>query len=63
MLFRSSATSTATRLDRHWRNARTVASHNPTKYRARSVGDYLINGRLQLWGTRSDAAGSTRPTQ
>lgn len=58
----ASATSTATRLDRHWRNARTVASHNPAKYRARSVGDYLLNGRLQLWGTRFDATGSDRPS-
>ena len=58
----ASATSTASRLDRHWRNARTVASHNPAKYRARAVGDHLLNGRVQLWGSRSDAAGSTRPT-
>ena len=31
-------------LDRHWRNARTVSSHNPVIYKARIVGDYLING-------------------
>ncbi|GAA3668199.1 acyl-CoA dehydrogenase family protein [Arthrobacter ginkgonis] len=58
----ASATSTASRLDRHWRNARTVASHNPAKYRARAVGDHLLNGRVQLWGSRPDGAGSTRPT-
>lgn len=58
----ASATSTATRLDRHWRNARTVASHNPTKYRARAVGDYLLNGRVQLWGSRANEAGSPRRT-
>lgn len=31
-------------LDRHWRNARTVASHNPLIYKARIVGDWKING-------------------
>lgn len=33
-------------LDRHWRNARTILSHDPAVYRARTVGDYLVNGRL-----------------
>ena len=32
------------RLDRHWRNARTLASHNPVIYRDRIVGDYVLNG-------------------
>jgi alkylation response protein AidB-like acyl-CoA dehydrogenase len=32
-------------LDRHWRNARTLASHNPRVYKARILGDWLINGR------------------
>ncbi|MGJ6123435.1 acyl-CoA dehydrogenase [Mycolicibacterium sp. Y3] len=32
-------------LDRHWRNARTLASHNPRVYKARILGDYLINGK------------------
>ncbi|QKJ87158.1 acyl-CoA dehydrogenase family protein [Paramixta manurensis] len=31
-------------LDRHWRNARTVASHNPVIYKTRNVGDWLVNG-------------------
>lgn len=31
-------------LDRHWRNARTLASHNPTIYKGRVVGEYLLNG-------------------
>ena len=31
-------------LDRHWRNARTVASHNPLIYKARIIGDWRING-------------------
>ena len=32
------------RLDRHWRNARTLASHNPVIFKARVVGDHAING-------------------
>ena len=31
------------RLDRHWRNARTLASHNPSIYKSRLVGDHAIN--------------------
>lgn len=31
-------------LDRHWRNARTLVSHNPVAYRARIVGDFAVNG-------------------
>lgn len=33
-------------LDRHWRNARTVSSHNPSIYKARLVGDFAVNGTL-----------------
>ncbi|KQP49845.1 acyl-CoA dehydrogenase family protein [Pseudorhodoferax sp. Leaf274] len=31
-------------LDRYWRNARTIASHNPRVYRERQAGDYAVNG-------------------
>ncbi|MBB2926738.1 acyl-CoA dehydrogenase family protein [Paraburkholderia silvatlantica] len=31
-------------LDRHWRNARAVSSHNPLVYKAKIVGDWIING-------------------
>lgn len=31
-------------LDRYWRNARTISSHNPRIYRERQVGDYAVNG-------------------
>jgi len=31
-------------LDRHWRNVRTIAGHNPRVYRTRVVGDYAVNG-------------------
>ncbi|MCX6503316.1 MAG: acyl-CoA dehydrogenase family protein [Microbacterium sp.] len=31
-------------LDRHWRNARTLASHNPARYKARDLGAHLLTG-------------------
>jgi alkylation response protein AidB-like acyl-CoA dehydrogenase len=40
----SSAVREPLRLDRHWRNARTVASHNPVVYRDRGVGELLLTG-------------------
>ncbi|MGE8437303.1 MAG: acyl-CoA dehydrogenase family protein [Pseudomonas palmensis] len=40
----ASATSQARRLDRHWRNARTLASHNPAIYRECALGNYYLNG-------------------
>jgi alkylation response protein AidB-like acyl-CoA dehydrogenase len=40
----ASATRRVHDLDRHWRNARTIASHNPTIYKARAIGDAEING-------------------
>ena len=40
----SSALAEDRALDRHWRNARTVASHNPRVYKARLVGDWHLNG-------------------
>lgn len=39
----ASATSTTASLDRHWRNARTISSHNPAIYKERVVGDYAVN--------------------
>lgn len=40
----ASGASSAKLLDRHWRNARTVASHNPLIYKARIIGDWRVNG-------------------
>lgn len=31
-------------LDRHWRNVRTLASHNPSSYEAQAVGAYFTHG-------------------
>ncbi len=33
-------------LDRHWRNARTIASHNPVAVKRRLLGDFLVTGRF-----------------
>jgi alkylation response protein AidB-like acyl-CoA dehydrogenase/SAM-dependent methyltransferase len=40
----ASATSIGRDLDRHWRNARTVASHNPVVFKQRAIGDWVLNG-------------------
>jgi alkylation response protein AidB-like acyl-CoA dehydrogenase len=40
----ASATARPLALDRHWRNARTVASHNPRILKARVVGAHAVNG-------------------
>lgn len=39
----ASATRQSAKLDRHWRNIRTIASHNPTVYKARAIGNYIVN--------------------
>ncbi|MET4033407.1 MULTISPECIES: acyl-CoA dehydrogenase family protein [unclassified Bradyrhizobium] len=31
-------------IDRHWRNARTIASHNPAIFKLRAIGAYELNG-------------------
>ncbi|AWT55460.1 putative acyl-CoA dehydrogenase [Mycolicibacterium smegmatis MKD8] len=38
-------------LDRHWRNARTLASHNPDSYKLRYLGDHLLNGATPPTGS------------
>jgi alkylation response protein AidB-like acyl-CoA dehydrogenase len=40
-------------LDRHWRNARAVSSHNPVVYKAKLVGDWSINQKepVLIWQT------------
>lgn len=40
----ASATLRTEGLDRYWRNARTIASHNPRVYRERQVGAFAVNG-------------------
>jgi len=54
----ASALDESRRLDRHWRNARTLASHNPAIYKARAVGDNAINGAAPTyyWSVGAKAA-------
>ncbi len=54
----ASSTSRAASLDRHWRNARRVSSHNPVLYKNRWVGAWVLEGTLPdpLW-----AVGAPRP--
>jgi alkylation response protein AidB-like acyl-CoA dehydrogenase len=40
----ASATQSRYNLDRHWRNVRTVSTHNPAFLKASAVGDHLVNG-------------------
>ncbi|KDE11237.1 acyl-CoA dehydrogenase family protein [Rhodococcus aetherivorans] len=40
----ASITSSEAALDRHWRNARTVAAHNPLIYKQQAVGAHVLNG-------------------
>jgi alkylation response protein AidB-like acyl-CoA dehydrogenase len=40
----ASATARKLNLDRHWRNTRTLASHNPLAYKAYAAGNYAVNG-------------------
>ncbi len=39
----ASATAGALNLDRHWRNARTIASHSPLDYKAHAAGNFAVN--------------------
>ena len=58
----ASATSETRRLDRYWRNARTLASHNPAIYRERAIGDYYLNGTdpRESWFARQSPGVITR---
>jgi alkylation response protein AidB-like acyl-CoA dehydrogenase len=42
----ASSTARSRALDRHWRNARTIASHNPVKARERAIGHLELHGTL-----------------
>jgi len=54
----ASATQESRRLDRHWRNARVIASHNPAIQRERALGEYVLVGTSPraAWAERFAAA-------
>ena len=51
----ASSTARGASLDRHWRTARTVSSHNPVLYKNRWVGAWVLTGDLPqpLWAVGS----------
>ncbi len=59
----ASATARTRGLDRHWRNARTVSSHNPRIFKARVVGEYVVNGTPPpyAWGVGATRRGQKLP--
>lgn len=63
----SSTVRTSSHLDRHWRNARTLASHNPVIYKPRVIGDHVVNGTAPEPGYYRDrpsaAEKASRPPQ
>ncbi|MDQ0733721.1 acyl-CoA dehydrogenase family protein [Arthrobacter agilis] len=58
----ASSTRKGLQLDRHWRNARTVSSHNPVIYKSRIVGDWEINGTVPEFVWRAGNAPGTTST-
>lgn len=54
----ASLASSTRAFDRHWRNARTIATHNPLAYKLRALGANLLNGDplpyQWIVGVRSD---------
>ncbi|MFS0910787.1 hypothetical protein AB3M89_03270 [Microbacterium sp. 179-I 3D2 NHS] len=57
----ASSVDTGRGLDRHWRNARTIATHNPSVQRQRAIGDWELNGVVPAFnrpqpGARQGAA-------
>ncbi|MCX6501924.1 MAG: monooxygenase [Microbacterium sp.] len=54
----ASATARGGGLDRHWRNARTVSSHNPVLFKNRWIGAWELNDELPqpLWAVGTPAA-------
>ncbi|MGV9745524.1 acyl-CoA dehydrogenase family protein [Rhodococcus zopfii] len=56
----SSTARAGVHLDRHWRNARTLASHNPVVYKPRVIGDYLVNAHGPVSGYYAGRTGRTQ---
>ena len=56
----ASLTSDKLAIDRHWRNARTIASHNPAVFKLRAIGAHQLNGEPLPYAW---SAGARSPTQ
>lgn len=57
----ASAVDTELALDRHWRNARTIATHNPAVHRQRAIGDWELNGTAPAWAIPSETPPAPAP--
>lgn len=57
----SSAARNSVHLDRHWRNARTLASHNPVVYKPRVLGNFLVNGVAPVPGYYRNRPSAAEP--
>lgn len=55
----ASATARQLGLDRHWRNVRTIASHNPVAQRVRAVGRFELDGTAPAWAPPAAAEPAT----
>ncbi|MCM3898051.1 MULTISPECIES: acyl-CoA dehydrogenase family protein [Gordonia] len=51
-----------TALDRHWRNARVLAVHNPINQKLRAIGDHLLNGTDLPYAWSAGVRNSAAPT-
>lgn len=49
----ASAVDAGLSLDRHWRNARTIATHNPAIHRRRAIGEWELNGTAPEWNIQA----------
>jgi alkylation response protein AidB-like acyl-CoA dehydrogenase len=56
----ASLTSEKLAIDRHWRNARTVASHNPVIFKLRSIGAHELNGEELPYAWSAGVRSTTR---
>lgn len=56
----ASAVRETSALDRHWRNARTVASHNPWILKAKEIGAWEVNGTEPVFQWSIGTATSTQ---
>jgi hypothetical protein len=52
-----STLSTERALDRHWRNVKVLASHNPSIYKHQVLGAYELNSAHPLASTPNDVSG------
>ncbi|KJQ55435.1 acyl-CoA dehydrogenase family protein [Microbacterium sp. SA39] len=56
----ASSVDTGRGLDRHWRNARTIATHNPSVQRRRAIGDWELNAAIPLFNQPQASMSSTK---